>query len=257
MAIQIRPLSAFKDNYIWVLQHNPSNTIVVVDPGDAQPVLDYLAQTKMQLGAILVTHYHLDHCGGVNDLLKQYQVPIYVSAKESYNFDAIGVKQGDHIILEKLGTKLSVIDIPAHTHGHIAYYSPGMVFCGDTLFTGGCGRLFEGSPADMHKALNKLAALPEDTLVYCGHEYTEANLRFALAVEPGNEALRKRMQQTQAKRAQGLPTVPALLALEKTTNPFLRVSEPEIQQAAEQHAGRKLSTPVEVLQVIREWKDSF
>lgn len=253
--LEIVPLPAFEDNYIWALR--AGGNVVVVDPGDAQPVLDHLRATGDRLAAILVTHHHGDHVGGVEDLVSRHPAPVYGPATERIDGVTIPVADGDRISLAELGVDFDVLTVPGHTRGHVAYYRRGMLFCGDTLFSAGCGRLFEGTPADMHASLSRLKALPPDTRVYCAHEYTVANLRFAAAVEPQSEAVRRRAEQAAQLRAQGKPTLPSSIAEERETNPFLRWDAPAVIAAAQAQLGRPATGEVEVFTAIREWKNHF
>jgi hydroxyacylglutathione hydrolase len=257
MAIDITPISAFKDNYIWLIRNSNQQACVVVDPGDAEPVIATLQQTNLTLTAILITHHHRDHSGGINQLLARFSVPVFGPARETIVGVTHPLTENQQVNLLALNLHFNVINIPGHTHGHIAYYGHGALFCGDTLFTGGCGRLFEGTAEQMCHSLHKLAALPNDTDVYCGHEYTQSNLQFARVVEPSNTYLLKRIEQTQALRSKNLPTVPAKISAEKLTNPFLRCDIPTIIHAAEQQAGKKLKNAVEVFACLREWKNNF
>lgn len=252
-------IPAFKDNYIWLLRKGAS--AVVVDPGDARPVLEVLEREGLTLSAILITHHHADHQGGVVRLLEHHPVEVFGPETESITALTRPLRGGETIALASIDETLRVIAVPGHTLGHLAYYGKGCLFCGDTLFTGGCGRLFEGTPAQMHESLARLAALPDETRVYCAHEYTEANLRFALAVEPGNRRLRDRVNEVAVARAKAQATVPSTLALEKATNPFLRFSEPEVVTTAWSRAaalGREFSgSAAEVFALLREWRNTF
>jgi len=256
---RIIPIPAFTDNYIWLVREGAC--AAVVDPGDAGPVLAYLDRERLTLTAIVNTHHHGDHVGGNAALLVRFTVPVFGPARESIPGRTHALVEGDEIEVPGMKLALSVLDVPGHTAGHIAYVGAGqhppVAFVGDTLFAGGCGRLFEGTPAQMAASLAKLAALPGDTRVYCAHEYTLANLRFALAVEPGNAALRERNAREQGKRDGGLPTVPSTVAEERATNPFLRVDSPAVLAAAEAHAGHRLADAVETFAVVREWKNGF
>lgn len=254
--LQIIPIPAFKDNYIWLLQ-NAASQCAVVDPGDASPVLHYLAKYQLQLTAILLTHHHVDHCGGVANLLEHFTVPVYGPARESIKTITQAVHDGSAVVLPELASSFQVLDIPGHTSGHIAYYGHGILFCGDTLFLAGCGRLFEGTAEQMYHSLCTLAALPDDTQVYCAHEYTLANLTFARVVEPDNLAIVQRIKQVELQRSANQSSIPATLAVEKTTNPFLRCHLPSIKRAAEDFAAQPLDKPVEVFRAIRQWKDNF
>jgi hydroxyacylglutathione hydrolase len=255
----IIPIPAFADNYIWLLREG--GKAAVVDPGDAAPVIAHLERERLELAAIVNTHHHGDHVGGNRALLARWPVPVFGPARETIPGVTRSLAEGDMITVPGIGLALSVLDIPGHTAGHIAYVgrldSGPLVFCGDTLFTGGCGRLFEGTPAQMLDSLAKLAALPADTRIFCGHEYTMANLRFAQVVEPANVRLQQRRVREQAKRDRGEPTVPATIAEERATNPFLRVDEPAVRAAAERHAGRPLADRVAVFAEVRAWKNAF
>ncbi|MDE2089163.1 MAG: hydroxyacylglutathione hydrolase [Gammaproteobacteria bacterium] len=249
------PIPAFTDNYIWLIHGGRDRRVAIVDPGDAEPVLQALDQRAMQPVAILITHHHGDHVGGIRRLLQHYDVPVYGPAQEHIPGLTHALREGDSIKLEPLGARFTVLDVPGHTAGHIAFYGHDMLFCGDTLFTGGCGKLFEGTPAQMHASLSKIAALPAHTRVYCAHEYTLANLGFAAVVEPGNDALHARIAQTRRQRATGSPTVPSTLEVEKSTNPFLRCHVPYVIAAAERQAGKALGSASEVFAILRHWKD--
>ena len=255
----IIPIPAFADNYIWLLRE--AGKAAVVDPGDAAPVIAYLERERLELSCILNTHHHGDHVGGNRALLARWPVPVFGPAREVIPGVTRTLVEGDAFTLPDIGVALSVLDVPGHTAGHIACFgrleANPVVFCGDTLFTAGCGRLFEGTPSQMVDSLAKLAALPADTAVFCGHEYTMANLRFAEAVEPGNVPLRQRRARDQAKRDRGEPTVPSTMAEERSTNPFLRVDQPAVRAAAERHAGRPLADRVAVFAEVRAWKNAF
>jgi len=257
------PLPAFADNYIWML-HDGSHAIVV-DPGDAQPVFDALARHKLQLAAILVTHHHPDHTGGVAALHTATGAPVWGPARERIPEPYTPLAQGD--IAEVLGLRFEVIDVPGHTAGHIAYFLPAaqtalndapLLFCGDTLFSGGCGRLFEGTPAQMLASLDALAALPGDTRVCCAHEYTLSNLRFAQAVEPANAELSHYNARCESLRAQGQPTLPSQLAIERQVNPFLRSREATVLRAVRAHAELSAdAAEADVFAALRQWKNDF
>ena len=261
-ALSVLTVPAFADNYLWLI-HDGSHA-AVVDPGDAQAILAALKAHGLVLSAILLTHHHADHTGGVLELLQHYAVPVFGPHKEARALVTAPLAEGDQVTIPELGLRLSVLDVPGHTLGHIAYVrqaqdgGPDWLFCGDTLFAGGCGRLFEGTPEQMAGSLAKLAALPGPTRVYCAHEYTLANLRFALAAEPDNQALQARMADASASRAAGFPTVPSTIALEQATNPFLRYREAGI--AALLIAADKLEPgqpPLAAFTALRSWKNSF
>jgi hydroxyacylglutathione hydrolase len=251
---------AFKDNYLWLI-HDGVHA-AVVDPGDGQAILDALATNGLTLTAILLTHHHADHIGGVPRLLEHSKVPVFGPRHDGIAAVTHPLGEGDRVTVPGLALELSVLDVPGHTSGHIAYFrdtpEDPWLFCGDTLFGAGCGRLFEGTPAQMADSLAKLAALPDDTLVYCAHEYTLSNLRFAEALEPGNRALQMRIAADSQARGTHLPTIPSTMAAEKATNPFLRYREPAIV-ASLVAAGRLPpgADPVSAFAALREWKNVF
>lgn len=258
--IEITPIEAFNDNYIWLLADTASGRAAVVDPGDPQPVLDTLRQRQLQLTTVLITHHHMDHIGGLRALADAASPTVYGPPGGHIEGLTQTLNDGDQIQL--FDWRFSVLAVPGHTLDHIAYFSDSppdqpVLFCGDTLFAGGCGRLFEGSPQQMYQSLSRLSALPDTTRVYCAHEYTLANLAFASAVEPGNRALAARVDAARALREQKQPTVPSTLQLERETNPFLRSHTPAVQQAAAQHSGEPLADDTAVFAAIRRWKDQF
>lgn len=250
---QVVGIPVFRDNYIWLLRKGAQ--AVVVDPGDANPVLRLLDQQGLSLAAILITHYHMDHQGGVVELLSHFPAEVFAPDVESIAGVTRPLGGGETINLVVLGSELQVIAVPGHTLGHLAYYGSGCLFPGDTLFGAGCGRLFEGSAAQMHASLMRLAALPDETAVYCAHEYTEANLRFAVMVEPQNPALKQRLDDVLMLRATGQWTIPSTIGVEKRTNPFLRCDEPSVIAAARRRAPTMASDPVSVFATLREWKN--
>lgn len=253
--MEIVPLRAFADNYIWTLRDGAR--AAVVDPGDARPVLDYLGREKLELVAILNTHHHADHVGGNAGLLARWKVPVFGPRDERIVEVTHRLKDGERFTLPHFGIEFEVAEIPGHTRSHISFYGGGMLFCGDTLFAAGCGRLFEGTPRQMHDSLSRLMLLPDDTRVYCGHEYTVSNVRFARAAEPGNAALAELETKAKQLRDRDLPTLPSTIAQEKATNPFVRVREPAVAESAGRHAGKRVSDPVSVLAALREWKNGF
>jgi hydroxyacylglutathione hydrolase len=252
--LEIVPVGAFKDNYVWTLRKG--SHAAVVDPGDARPVLDFLSREKLELSAILATHHHADHVGGIAELRRHRDVPVYGPRGEPIPTLTHPVSEGDTVTLPALGVSFSVLDIPGHTRAHIAYYGAGALFCGDTLFACGCGRLFEGTAEQMFASLEKLRALPDETAVYCGHEYTLANVDFARRVEPANESLARREEQTRRLREAGRPTLPSTLGEEKATNPFLRCREPAVVESANKYLGARVADPVRVFAAIRDWKNN-
>jgi len=253
--IEVIPLRAFKDNYVWTLRN--ARCAAVVDPGEAQPVLDYLSAEKLQLVAILATHHHQDHVGGIAELRRKYAVPVYGPRGEPIATLTHPLGGGDRVALSELGVSFEVLDIPGHTRAHIAYYGGNMLFCGDTLFACGCGRVFEGTPQQLYASLEKLVALPDETLVYCGHEYTLANIGFAKAVEPDNAALAEReASDAQLVRARR-PTLPSTIGREKATNPFLRVTQAAVIESANKYLGKRVSDPAGVFAALRQWKNQF
>ena len=252
---EIVGVPAFNDNYIWMLRKG--SRVAVVDPGDAGPVIRAVQGRGCTLAAILATHHHPDHVGGVAELLAWQSVPVFGPASESIPVVDRPLGHGDRVRLSELDEDFEVIDVGGHTLGHIAYRSGNAVFAGDTLFAGGCGRIFEGTPEQMWKSLSRLAALPPRTQVYCAHEYTASNLRFARVVEPDNEELERRMEEVDRLRSEGRPTVPTTIGLELQTNPFLRVREPAVIAAAEGFRGHALGGDVEVFAALREWKNVF
>ncbi|HEY3645334.1 MAG TPA: hydroxyacylglutathione hydrolase [Gammaproteobacteria bacterium] len=256
MDFQLSALPAFTDNYIWLLT-DASGNAAAVDPGDASPVEQALAARRLKLRAVLVTHHHADHMGGARALAARHGCQVYGPAREAAEVVDVPLAEGQELELPGLGARLRVLDIPGHTAGHIAFYGHGILFCGDTLFSGGCGHPFEGTPAQMYGSLARLAALPASSLVCCGHEYTVKNLRFAATVEPDNHAVRSHAAECDARRARGEPTLPSTLQLEREINPFLRCESPTVAQAASRHAGRPMQDAVDTFAVIRKWKDGF
>ena len=257
--MNLLPIPAFSDNYLWLL--HDGKQAIVVDPGQAEPVLSVLAQHQLQLQGILVTHHHADHVGGVQALREATGAPAWGPAYEQLPEPITRVQGGDTVNL--LGGPWQVIDVPGHTSGHIAFYSARalpqpVLFCGDTLFSGGCGRLFEGTPAQMQTSMDALAALPGNTLVCCAHEYTLSNLRFAQAVEPNNQELAQYLQRCQTLRSQGQPTLPSTLQTELAINPFMRTRAADVIAAAVQHDSQtRPQEPASVLATLRQWKNVF
>ena len=258
--LQIDALPAFSDNYIWLLQDTTSKRCAVVDPGDAAPVQAWLAQhPDWVLSDILITHHHFDHVGGVEQLFNATGAKVWGPALENIPARHVALNDNDRITV--LGLEFEVFLVPGHTLGHIAYVhntsSTPLVFSGDTLFAAGCGRLFEGTPEQMHHSLSRLAALPAQTLVYCTHEYTLSNLRFAQAVEPENRDITARIEQVTQWRAEGRISLPSNVALEQRTNPFLRVNETSVKEKADEWSKCHNDSPSAVFASLRSWKDTF
>ena len=257
LPLSVVPIPAFSDNYLWLI-HDGKHA-AIVDPGDAAPVLASLDAHRLSLVAILLTHHHADHVGGVPSLLQAFDVPVFGPRAEPIPNITASLAEGDVAMIPELDLTLSVLDVPGHTRGHIAYVATdqGWLFCGDTLFAGGCGRLFEGTPEQMIASLSKLASLPDTTQVYCAHEYTLSNLRFAREVEPSNQAIHARIQSEQDKRDQGEPTVPSTIALEKLTNPFLRYQESAIVKCLMSTGRLVKAEPTASFAAFREWKNVY
>jgi len=254
--IQISALPAFTDNYIWLLQDQHNQRCAVVDPGDAAPVMAWLQQHPgWVLSDILITHHHHDHVGGVEQLKQLSGATVYGPARENIPGRDVALDDQDRVSV--LGCEFRVMSVPGHTLGHIAYYHDGLLFCGDTLFAAGCGRLFEGTPEQMHQSLASLAALPAETRVYCTHEYTLSNLKFAQAVEPHNPDIAERLATVIQLREDGRMTLPSTLALEKLTNPFLRTAETSVKQKADERNGLDNPSQSAVFAALRAWKDKF
>lgn len=266
--MEVIAIPAFEDNYIWLLhegtkemdlatRRRAQSSGVIVDPGLAEPVISTLKKYNISPCAILITHHHSDHIGGIRGLIAHYKIPVYGPANESIPSLTHSLQEGQRLQFSEHLPSFEVLETPGHTRGHIVYYGHGMLFCGDTLFGAGCGRLFEGSAQQMHSSLNKIRSLPNNTNVYCAHEYTLDNLAFARVVEPENPDILARFQDAALARKNNQPTLPSTLELEKRTNPFLRYDVPAVITAAEHFAQRRLTTDDEVFAVTRYWKDVY
>ncbi len=262
--VNITPIKAFSDNYIWAITNKQVATLV--DPGDASVCIEFLEKNTLTLTSILITHHHSDHTGGINQLVdycqqKKWSLTVYGPANENIPQCDVKLNENDSVVLDELNINFRIIDLPGHTAGHIAYFASDHVmpilFCGDTLFSAGCGRLFEGSPEQMLNSLTKLADLPENTQVYCTHEYTQANLAFALTVEPNNQALVTYNKKVNELRSKGYASIPSTIQLEKQINPFLRCHKQSVQASAQQFATNSNGTPQDTFTTIRRWKDQF
>lgn len=257
MTIRIKALPAFSDNYLWLLVNEQQATAAIVDPGSSAVCESFLEQENLELTAILITHHHWDHVGGIAQLTKHRQIPVFGPAAE--NIDGVNrpLAGGDHVKLPALGIEFEVLDLGGHTAGHIGYLADKVLFCGDTLFSAGCGRLFDGTAAQLHDSLARIQRLPGDTLIYCAHEYTLDNLKFAQAVEPDNPAILQRITEVSALRADKLPSLPVSLAMEQQYNPFLRTDQENIMQAVTAHSGQHIENSADCFKYLRMWKDGF
>lgn len=262
MKVNVSEIKAFNDNYIWAIGADDTNKIALVDPGQAKPCIDYINENSLSISAILITHHHADHIGAINELIelentKGNKVTVYGPKNENIPHCQFPLKEKDSIHLDFLSLDLSIVDLPGHTLGHIAYYNDDMLFCGDTLFSAGCGRIFEGTAEQMYASLSKLSSLPDQTKVYCAHEYTQANIHFALAVEPNNKALNSYASKVKALRESAIATIPSTIALEKQINPFLRSHSSEIIESVKKHNNQLITAGIETFTAIRKWKDTF
>jgi len=266
--LKIIALHAFTDNYIWLLKRENQSEVVIVDPGQSEMVVSYLKAHELALSAILITHQHYDHTGGVADLLKLYPDISVIGPDRDCSevkldidlpipqFITYSVADGDTVFLPQLEIKFDVVSIPGHTLDHLAFVGEGVAFCGDALFGAGCGRLFSGTAQMLSTSFSKLAALPSDTKLYCSHEYTLDNLGFAKWVEPNNDSISAREESEMDKQDMGQPSIPTTVALEQATNPFMRLQQPEVKRSAEEYAGKALEEDWEVFAALREWKDA-
>jgi len=254
--IHIEPITAFSDNYIWAISNTEKKYYTIVDPGHATPVLNFLHKRNAQLTDILITHHHSDHVGGINHLLKAFpEANVYTPAEENIPFSTQTLHDNDTVHIESLNINFRVMFIPGHTAGHIAYYRDNTLFCGDTLFAAGCGRVFDGTHTSLYHSLQKIAKLPPETLIYCAHEYTLDNIGFALWVEPNRLELLQRQANTYKQMDNNEPSIPSTLATELATNPFLRTHLPHIIELAERHLKKEVTPGYEVFKMLRDWKD--
>lgn len=256
--LKLIPISAFETNYIWCLSNTiQPQKVIVVDPGAALPVLNYLSANNLTLAAIFITHHHKDHTGGLAEIVQRHDCPIFAGSNEPVPLATHPVADQEIISLPELNLNFTALHIPGHTLGHTAFYGHELIFTGDTLFAGGCGRLFEGTYQQLFTSLQKLAALPKETQIYCGHEYTEANLQFGLTVEPNNQNIATKLELIKFLRTEQQCTLPSSIAEELNTNVFLRCDQPSVKAAAEKRAGSELPLPIDVFRVLRDWKNNF
>lgn len=256
-SIDVHAIPIFKDNYVWLVINPINKKVIAIDPGDSEPVLDYLQSNQMELEAIFITHHHWDHTQGISALKKKYNAVVYGPKNKQIDGLTHMVEEGDTIRISSFNASFEILKIPGHTLDHIAYILPGLVFCGDTLFSAGCGRLFEGTPKQMYQSLQKIMSLPDETQVLCAHEYTLQNLTFAQIVEPNNKQIQTKIRYVIELRQGNNSTLPAVLKEEKKINPFLRCHVKEVVDSVEGWVGFKLEDPVQVFKYLREWKDGF
>lgn len=254
----VTPIPAFNDNYIWAISVDGQDKVAVVDPGDATPVENYLNESGLKLAAILVTHHHHDHTGGISALVAEHQVPVYGPANSQ--FDGISDPLTDGSSMDLFGRTLNVRAIPGHTLDHISYLHNGetpQLFCGDTLFLAGCGRIFEGTPTQMFAAMEYFKTLADNTEIYCTHEYSLANLKFAEAVEPDNTDIKATTRQCYLLREENKPTLPTTIEQERRINPFLRTNAEAVIRSTSEFSGQPLNSELDVFTAVREWKNQF
>lgn len=255
--LNIFAIPAFTDNYIWTIVNGKE--AIVIDPGDAKPVIDTFKEKDLTLTKILITHHHFDHCGGIEELRKRFNVKVF--GPEGNHIKGITNPIRERESIDIFGESFEAISTPGHTDDQLGYYCgkhiPPILFSGDTLFAAGCGRLFEGTPLQMYDSLYLYSQLPKETLIYCGHEYTESNLNFALSVEPKNDRIKKRLEEVKELRKKNLITLPSTIDIERKTNPFMRCEEDSVCKAANTYLGKELKTPVDIFATIRNWKDNY
>ncbi|MEA1888887.1 MAG: hydroxyacylglutathione hydrolase [Pseudomonadota bacterium] len=257
MTYRLKAIPSLTDNYIWLLINDTTATAIIIDPGSSQPCEDFLDQENICPVVILVTHHHWDHVNGIEKLVQRYGLPVYGPAKEFIPCQTNDVKAADRFRIEGFDINFHVMDLSGHTAGHIGYLTERELFCGDTLFSAGCGRLFDGTAAQLHAAIQRIARLPPDTIIYCAHEYTLDNLRFAQAVEPDNPAIQQRLHEVKKLRENNLPSLPFTIEQEMRYNPFLRTDKESIMQAVAQHSGQDINNSRDCFRFLRMWKDGF
>lgn len=257
MSITLKPIPSLSDNYIWLIINHSNSTAVIVDPGTSAGCENYFEKEKIRPLAILVTHRHWDHVNGIEELVKKYDIPVYGPATEFIPCLTTPLAANERISFPEIGLDLQVMDIGGHTAGHIGYLTDNKFFCGDTLFSAGCGRLLGGTAEQLHATLNRISQLPDETVIYCTHEYTLDNLRFAQAVEPDNPDIQKRIDEVKDLRANNQPSLPFTLEMEKRYNPFLRTSQQSVMQAVARHSGQQIDNSEDCFRYLRMWKDGF
>ena len=255
---EIFPIRALSDNYVWILVEGEQ--AIIVDPGEAKPVLETFNELKLDLKGIIITHHHFDHTGGIQELKDQFNCDVF--GPGGGHIQGISNPLNDNEEFDLLGKKFIALATPGHTLDQLAYYSEEacsepILFCGDTLFSAGCGRIFEGTPLQMHESISRFSILPENTKVYCGHEYTQSNLAFAITVEPDNQFIKNKIKEVNNLRESDKETLPSDIGSELKINPFMRCEEKTVIDAATNYSGNQLKEPHEVLGVIRDWKDNF
>jgi len=255
--LTIHAVPAFNDNYIWLIQATNSQKVLIVDPGDAQPVLDVIEQQSLIPVGILITHGCHDHIDGITPIIEHYKLPVYGSEIEGIPHLSHPVSPDNQIMVDSDFTAIRILDLPGHTKGHISFLIDNSLFCGDTLFGAGCGRIHSGTAEQLYNSLQKISQLPAQTKIYCAHEYTQDNLRFAAVIEPNNLAIQQRIRDTEQLLQKGMPSLPSVLALELATNPFLRCNQAEVMATVEQFFSKKLATELELFTAMRLWKDQF
>jgi hydroxyacylglutathione hydrolase len=257
MTIRLQALPAFSDNYIWLLINEQAGAAAIIDPGTAEVCESFLAQEKLDLAAILITHHHWDHVSGIEKLAKHRDIPVFGPAAEHISGVNRALIGGDRFSLPAMDLAFDVLDLSGHTAGHIGYLTENILFCGDTLFSAGCGRLFDGTATQLHNSLNRIRQLPAETVICCAHEYTRDNLHFAQVVEPDNPAISQRLEEVESLRARKLPTLPVTLAMEQRYNPFLRTDRERIMSAVAAHSGMRIENSEDCFRYLRMWKDGF